>query len=424
MRYIDKILSESVATSDIDLGRPNLLALTRATTKLIYEDLVAVQPSSTPVAALYGVKYLNPNKELSFLTGATYSGKISDVDRDSITELSMANLSSITKGQYFKSLDVVFKALTDTPFAGTAETEVADVISEAIAASTIRLVPDAAETAKFEDRDVEISEAGFIVNKWQAVVHSRKFKTEITVELAQDMEANGFDTPEFLEDLLATQMAEEINKDVMQSLITVSSRYKVKGVSDKGVLDLTTIGTAQDQGRELYRMVCEMNASIQRASSYTATYVVGASRVVAVLAASGWLSKKKDTPDNAYGTLLNGLHVYCDNTSPVDYLVVGVKAEYGEQEMIGSLFYAPYTEGRKEGSDPVDHMGAYTVITDPSSLQPRVALLMRYALCVNPYTVGINEEEARIIDATDMDKFAGQSKMSMLLGVKLPKIEK
>jgi hypothetical protein len=43
-----------------------------------------------------------------------------------------------------------------------------------------------------------------------------------------------------LEDILATQMAEEVNKDVLQSLVTVSSRFKVNGVSDKGVLDLST----------------------------------------------------------------------------------------------------------------------------------------------------------------------------------------
>lgn len=424
MKYIDKLFTESVTSIDNDTGRPALLALTRATTQLIYSDLVAIQPTASPVAALYGVKYLNPNKELSFLTGATYSGAVNEADRAALTVLTVANMGSITKGQLFTSLDVVFKALVDAPFFGTTETEIDDIISEAIAASNIRMVPDAAETYKYEAADSEISEAGFVVNKWQAGVRSRKFKTELTVELAQDMEANGFDTPSFLEDLLATQIAEEINKDVMQSLITVSSRYKVQGVSDKGVLDLTVAGSAQDQGRELYRMVCEMNASIQRATAYSATYVVGASRAVAVLAASGWLTKKKDTPVNAYGTLLNGLHVYCDNTSPVDYVVVGVKAEYGEQEMIGSLFYAPYTEARGEGADPVDHVGAYTVINDSSSLQPRVALLMRYALCVNPYTVGIDDPEARVVDATDMDQFAGQSKMSYLLGIKLPKLEK
>ena len=55
-------------------------------------------------------------------------------------------------------------------------------------------------------------------------------------------------------------------------------------------------------------------------------------------------------------------------------------------------------------------------------MQPSVALLVRYALSVNPYTVGLDEDEARVINAADMDKMAGRSQMSVMLGVKLPKL--
>ena len=118
--------------------------------------------------------------------------------------------------------------------------------------------------------------------------------------------------------------------------------------------------------------------------------------------------------------LNNGLPLYCDTNSPVDYVIVGVKAEFGGKETVGSLFYAPYTEGL-DLDDP-EHVGAFKVIVDPASLQPSVALLVRYALSVNPYTIGLDEDEARVINAADMDKMAGRSKMSVLLGVKLPKL--
>ena len=72
--------------------------------------------------------------------------------------------------------------------------------------------------------------------------------------------------------------------------------------------------------------------------------------------------------------------------------------------------------------DDPEHVGAFKVIVDPASLQPSVALLVRYALSVNPYTVGLDEDEARVINAADMDKMAGRSKMSVMLGVKLPKL--
>jgi len=66
--------------------------------------------------------------------------------------------------------------------------------------------------------------------------------------------------------------------------------------------------------------------------------------------------------------------------------------------------------------------GAFKVVVDPESLQPSIGLLVRYALSANPYTVAKDEKEARIIDGGDMDKMAGRSDLSVLLGVKLPKI--
>lgn len=428
LKLVDKLLTESVmseatTSTDIENDRPALLALTRATTQLIYQDLVATQYTSRPTAALYGIKYLNPNKELTFVTGATYGGQYGTEDRKTIPDLDLALAPTLVKDDLFKYQNVVFKVLTDTPFAGSTETDLFDLVSEGIAASSIRMAPEAATTSKFEEPNSSIAEAGFQVNKWQADVKSRKFKTEITVELAQDMEAAGFNAPEMLEDILATQMAEEINKDVIQSLVTVSSRYKVKGVSDKGILDLSAISSSVEQARTLYRFICEMNASIQRGTSYSATYVLASSRSAALLASSGWLQKNVDgIPDAAYGVLNNGLVVYCDNNSPAEYVVVGVKAEYGENEMIGSLFYAPYAEGLSKESDPTDHIGTYKIINDPDSLQPKLMLLVRYALCVNPYTMAIGDDEARVIDSTDIGLFAGRSQMSVLLGVKLPKL--
>lgn len=423
MAKINELLRESTTTSSNLIGRPNLVALTRATTKLIYTDLVATQRTKQPVAALYGIKYLNPNGDLTFNTGATYAGQIGAPERESIEELTMANKDSFNKDDMFKYQNVVFKVLKDAPFTDTAETDEFGLVSEAVAANNIRMLSDAAVTEKFEGLDSDpITEASFKIDKWQTQVKSRKLKTDLTVELAQDLEANGFDAPELIDDLLATEMAEDINKDILQSLITVSSRFKVTGVSDKGVLDLTKQDSAPEQGRTLYRFICEMNSAVQRNTSYSGTYAVASTRCAAVLAASGWLTQKNDgsIPENAYGMLNNGLPLYCDTNSPVDYVIVGVKAEFGGKETVGSLFYAPYTEGL-DLDDP-EHVGAFKVIVDPASLQPSVALLVRYALSVNPYTVGLDEDEARVINAADMDKMAGRSKMSVLLGVKLPKL--
>lgn len=424
MSKINTILRESTTTSSSMVGRPNLVALTRATTKLVFSDIVAEQRTTQPTAALYGIKYLTPDDELSFVTGATYGGAIGHLERETMEELTVANAPSITKDTLFKYQNVVYKALEDTPFAGATSTTEIELLQEAIIGLTVRTVPDAADTSRYETGDGDkIAESKFIINKWNAQVKSRKLKSSLSIELAQDLEANGFDTPTFIEDLLATEMADEINKDILQSLVTVSKRYKVEGICPKGIIDLT-YENSPEASRKLYELMCEMVSHIQRTTSYTATYVVASTRVAAVLAGSGWLKHRpeddKYLSPNAYGFLANGLPLYCDTNTPIDYVTVGVKEDFGEKEMVGSLFYAPYTEGL-DLDDP-EHVGMFKVIVDPESLQPSIALLVRYALAANPYTVAKNDKEARIIDASNMDLMAGQSDLSVLLGVKLPKL--
>lgn len=299
-KHIDKLISESTTSADNSNTKPALLALTRATTNMIYQDLVATQVTTQPVAALYGVKYLNPNKDLTFVTGATYGGKYGTKARESMTVLTTANAASIAKGDTFLYQNVVFKALADNPLTGT---DLDEMIATAIIECKVRTAPEAAPTEQFESKDSDISDAKFEINRWQADVKSRKLKTALTVELAQDMEANGFNTPEMLEDLLATQMAEEINKDIMQSIVTVSHRYKDATVPNS-VLDLSAPGSSVDQARNLYRYVCDMVSHIERTTSYTATYVQASSRVGALLTASGWVKDKPDDqPDAASATL-------------------------------------------------------------------------------------------------------------------------
>ncbi|MFP9072159.1 hypothetical protein ACLI1Z_16685, partial [Enterococcus faecalis] len=104
-------------------------------------------------------------------------------------------------------------------------------------------------------------------------------------------------------------------------------------------------------------------------STYTATFCVASARAAAILAASGWLKHKpeddKYLSQNAYGFLANGLPLYCDTNSPLDYVIVGVVENIGEKEIVGSIFYAPYTEGL-DLDDP-EHVGAFKVVVDPES---------------------------------------------------------
>lgn len=405
---IYQLIKESSMSSSNSLGRPDLVALTRAATNLIYTDIVAIQPTTQPIAAIFGVKYTNPNDEMTFKSAATYGGQVSS--REGIPE---AENKAYKSGDLFKLNDVVYEVVSSTPFDATEFTELQDIVTEAVINGTIRFKSDAAAVEKYETDD-SISEIDFSIDKWQVPVRSRKLKTKYTLELIQDMNSSQLDGSEVVYDMLSTVIAGEINKDIIQKLITVSKRYKVQGVSDKGILDVSG-DEAQDAGRKIYRYIAEMNGSIMRNSSFKGTYVLASTRVIAILDASGLLKENEDN-DRSVGKLSNGLEVFADTTTPMDYFIVGVKAEFGELEHVGSLFYAPYVD--------LDDAGAFKVVIDPDSLQPEVAVLLRYALSVNPFTTVLGDKSSGVIQGDDWNNLVGVSDMSMLLGVKLPALVK
>lgn len=409
---IQNLLRESSTTASSSNGRPDLLGLTRATHDLIFTDLVAVQPSSQPEATLYGVKYLNRENELSFMSAADFTGAIGS--RDEIKEFD--SKTTYKKDDLFKHESVVYKVLKDDPFNGLTGDDLA-ILKAGILGDGIRYMSDAADVTYFETENPDISEGSVVLDRWSIPTKTRKIKTSLTVEFAQDLRSSLFESGAVIDDMLATMLAEDVNKEIIQKLVTVSSRYKVKGIADNGILDLTGEDKAPEQARSLYRYVCELDAVIQKNTTYGASYVLASSRCAAILAASGWLEYNPEVP-LAEGVLKNGLPVYSDPWSIVDYIIVGTKQNLGDLEHIGSLFYAPYVE--------LDGAGAYKLVIDPKSLQPKLALMARYGVSVNPYTVSKAKtpdgKTLPVVKGDDWDNLVGKSKMSYILGVKLPEL--
>ncbi|QFR55813.1 capsid vertex protein [Yersinia phage JC221] len=408
-----KVLDESTGTTSINIDntRPELVSLTRAVNNLIYHDLVAIQETALPSATIFGVRYRNPNGDMTFSSAATYSGRISGrTDIDSI------NLDkSYAKGDLFKhdATDVVYEAVAPVTLK-TLDADKDTAIMKAIFQSKIRMVSEAADTSKYETSE-DIASTSFQMDRWNIPVRSRKFKTEMTVELMQDLEANQFEADGVIEDILGTVASEEVNKDIIQTLITVSKRYNVTGVITDGIFDATTGYDAKNApalGRMLYQIACEMGQEMNRTTSFDATYVLCSARVAGILAASGWLHETDDNHPLATGRLNNGYYVYTDTNTPFDYMLTGCKYDLGEMDHVGSLFYAPYEEA--------DEAGSMKVSVDPASLQPKVAILMRYGLSVNPYTA--ENDSDRLINGDDWSALAGKSKMSQIVGIKLPKL--
>lgn len=408
-------VNEDTQTTSINVNtaRPELVSLTRAVNNLIYHELVAVQESSLPTATLYGVRYRNPNGDMTFSSAATYSGRISG--RSQIPDAVIS--TAYAKGDLFKhpTNDVVYEVVSPVTLSSL-DSDLDTAIFKAVFACNIRIVSEAADTSKYET-STDISSTSFQMDRWNIPMRSRKFKTEMTVELMQDLEANQFEADGVIEDILGTVASEEVNKDIIQTLVTVSKRYNVNGIINDGIFDATTAYTATDApalGRFLYQIACEMGQEMNKTTSFDATYVLCTARVVGLLGASGWLHETDETHPLATGRLNNGYFVYADTNSPFDYMLVGCKYDLGEMDHVGSLFFSPYEEA--------DEAGSIRISTDPASLQPKIAILMRYGLSVNPYTVENDDNPERLVKGDDWINLAGKSRMSQIIGIKLPEL--
>ncbi|QEG05475.1 vertex head subunit [Shigella phage JK32] len=407
-QIFNELLKESTSSVANQTARPQLLALTRAVNNLIFSDLVAIQPTNQPICALFGLRYVNRDGQMTYRTAGTYGGAAGN--RDVFEDFQKDKEYQV--GDHFKFDNVVYEVITEGAVGQDISTE-EEAIFKGVVSNKIRFFSDYAPTEYFEDANTEISTTDFDFEKWQVNVGSRKLKTEFTTELMQDLEANQMNSENTVLDLLATVASEEINKDIIQKLITVSTRYKVKSITPDGVLSLVNVQDAPAQARELYRYACEMSNQMLRTSSFGGTYVLASSRVVGLLQASGWMEET----DNALseGRLRCGLEVYADTVTPFDYMIVGCKHMVGDMESVGSLFYSPYTES--------DGAGAYKSIIDPNSFNHKVAIMNRYALSVNPYTTKADQENNQVIKGDEWGKLAGRSEMSYMLGIELPPLE-
>lgn len=407
MSRITDLITESTTTAANSQSRPALVGLTRAVNNLIFTEMVAIQETNMPTSTLYGVKYLNPAGNQSFSSAATYMGSVGY--RDSIPDAQLD--TPLVKGYVFKdSNDVVYSVAKNTTLT-SATSDVNDAINMAVLVGDLRIKSEAALAEEFEGA-ASFVETDFKFDRWTVPVRTRKLKTNVSVELMQDLEANKMDGVGVVDDILSTMISEDINKDIIQTLISVSRRYKVEGISPNGVIDLTSSLDAPTIGRTLYQQACEMKNQMLRTTSYEATYVLCTTRVSAMLEASGWMYANED--ELSAGTLRNGLKVYVDTVSAFDYMVTGCKHYVNDIEHVGSLFYSPYVEA--------DDLGAYKIVNDSASLQPSVGIMLRYGLSVNPYTTRVGYSGERDVAGDDWDNLVGESDMSYMLGVKLPRI--
>ena len=418
-------LSESTTTADIAQTRPNLIGVTRTPTSIIFPEIALLRPTNSTINTILAITYLDKDLNDIRLSPYDLSGDAGILDTNEIKK----DITEVTeKGQYFRGTDnVIYKSLYDDPTDGGKYKE----IIEAVFANRIRQYSDSSKSKEFEQ--FRGSESRFIISRWDQRVGTRKTFASITNDLMDDINAQGLDADGLVSDLLLSASSEGINKDVIQKLIAISSKYVDNKMNGQSIVDLSSMDSITDAGRELHYYATELAAQVEINTHYSSTYIVASSRAVSLLVASGWMlpydGEDKDT-SACVGTIEGGrIKVYKDTQTRFDYMVAGfVHDGEGSIEGVGSLVVTPYTEDFGSISD-------ITIVPDPNSRSTHIQMMLRYGIGTNPYTVRDNieydkDEEGNIInsvrgyyvEADDWENLTGKSLAAWSVGLKLPRL--
>lgn len=420
-KHIKKLISESNDSNPIANGRPSLVSLTGKADNIIFSDIVATQVTDTPNAAVYGLSVYNTGKKDGdtvkldiYHDSGTSTGRMTLTRGYALDEADTAK--AYKAGDLFKldAKGLFFEVAEDITLSTLNGDTTYDKVVTGVSEAKIRLVTDA---MPYDNPDhADMSEVDFTLRKWDLNVNSRKLRVAISNELIEDLQTSDLDSDALVDDVIASSIAMDINKDIIQKLINVSNRFEDEHFVKDGIGDLSTGATITEKSRNLYALVCLAASRVYEKTTYSATYVICSPMVYSILSGSGWIRPTEDAeydPEkNATlsGVMNNGMLVYVDRFPLFEYFVVGCKHEREGLESIGSLYYSPYKEN--------DNAGFISIISSPDDLHPRIGVMVRYALSVNTLYTSLSVEERESTRADDWNKLMGKSEASQFVRVK------
>lgn len=377
-------------TGDMVSGRPTLVALTRKTFNKIYDQLAGVQPTRTQIANVFGVRYEYESKTKPTTTydiSLDYKNFGGEYHMDSGLP---APSAAMVSGDYFTTEGYVFQVIKDGDYTGAFDT-----VFQMAYTGEIRLVADAIAYSTQEADDIQ--DIRFVMNKWKSMVRSRKLKSEISLELLQDMAGMNMDGDAAVEDLLSVAIAEEVNSDIISKLVTVATKEKM-------AVPYLHDTTEYFAGRDLVARACRMAAQITLDTTFKPTYILASTHVAALIQASGLV----DDEHRVVGTKMK---LVIDAKTPVHYMLVGVKANLEGLDTVSAVYYSPYIED--------DDAGTFMITANPQALQPVVGVINRYALSTSPDFREIKADPSKVYDGEDWVAAANKSQLARMCMVQL-----
>lgn len=334
MKVLDKLVNESINESiDVESGRDQLVAVSTKTSSKIYKKLIGEQSTTQPIATVYGIGYQVSDKD-PFVDHSVAVVETAET-YDENKEYQVGEKFSINSIVY-ETLDYLgHKAIGDK----TAE--------ELYLTGKIRLVTDAPIQAIEKSSSLKI-------NRWRSPVCSRLIRFDASMELLQDLDRSGVSSDNVVHDVISTVIAESINSDIVNKLITISDK--------QADINLINYETSYYRGRELIIKLGEMIGDIKQRTTAVPSFVLCTPKVEAQIRASGQVT----------GNVIDGLNIeiVCDTKTKLDYVLVGCASD--EPMKPCSLYFSPLVVNESELE--------FVFTREMLNFQPSYGVLARYAL--------------------------------------------
>lgn len=398
MYFYEKLLNENAATTN---NKPDLLAIHRRALNKVYSSIVATQETTKPTATVYGAKYYYENNSdtdngIEIIKGSNYGGAFTYTETQALPAYDDA--ATYNTGDEFRINGYAIEVLSDgwqgTPITTVEEGEA--LIFDNIVTNDLRIMTDGSTATQWDDPNREIQETKFTLERWNCEVKTRKFKTQYTIELMQDLENSELDSDGIIEDLFSSVSAEEINIDVISKLNVIAKR--------EGAVDVSALNEF-DAAKKLLSEISTAGANISKDSTFKPTFVVASPKVVGLLQSlSGVKSEQDGSGQPKYVIESSGMELIVDRYALGDYFTIGAKYEGEGADIVAPLYFAPYNY---DGSG----MQQFAKGLHPKSLQPIIVGTARYGLCTSPYA---NESEVgtNVIDGESWSELKGMSELA------------
>lgn len=237
-------------------------------------------------------------------------------------------------------------------------------------------------------REAEIKTMKMQLERAATEAMTRKLKAEYSMELAQDLKnVHGLDAEQELINIIEYEVAAEIDRELVDrinAIATPSTRPWVYALSTSSIAAGSNVSDGrweQEKFRTLYtRIVKEANTVALTTRRGAANFIICSTNVATALetlssfmysAVPGTVTA--GTGVSKVGVLDGRFTVYVDTFAMIDYVTVGYK---GPGAFDTGLVYCPYVPLMVQK------------VVDPTSFQPKIGFMTRYALVENLFGAG------------------------------------